>query len=244
MARLTPAGPAAPHRSPREPGGSAAPHPSPDAPGGPDAPRRPPHAPEGSAAAHLRRAPGEPFGPGFALFADMLLAGLLTTVAALPVVTIPAALAAASASLRQAATGGAHVTFTGYARRLRARLAPRTLAAGLALPLLAGVLLVDVALIRAGLPGAGVAGPALALLALAAATAGLRATALPEPYGMSAREALRRLAGDPRGTLLLACAVLLAVLLGWSIPLLVPLLPGPLAFAATVVDLRRPGVSG
>ncbi|MEV4471486.1 hypothetical protein [Nonomuraea sp. NPDC049504] len=165
------------------------------------------------------RAPGEPFGPGLALFADMLLAGLLTTVAALPVVTVPAAFAAASAALRESATGGAHVTAAGYARRLRARLTPGTLAAGL--------------------PGAGVMAPALALLALGALTVGLRAIA--SPYGPSVRTALHRSAGDPRGTLLLACAVLLAVLLAWAIPLLVPLLPGPLAFAAAVVDLRSAG---
>ncbi|MEV5893228.1 hypothetical protein [Nonomuraea fuscirosea] len=30
----------------------------------------------------------------------------------------------------------------------------------------------------------------------------------------------------------------LSALLAWSVPMLIPLLPGPLAFAATVVDLR------
>ncbi|MET8870385.1 hypothetical protein ABZW11_46255, partial [Nonomuraea sp. NPDC004580] len=87
--------------------------------------------------------------------------------------------------------------------------------------------------------GTGVMAPALALLALGALTVGLRAVA--SPYRPSLRAALHRSAGDPRGTLLLACAVLLAVLLAWAIPLLVPLLPGPLAFAAAVVDLRAAG---
>ncbi|MEV0309608.1 hypothetical protein [Nonomuraea fuscirosea] len=184
-----------------------------------------------------RREPGELFGPGFTLFADMLLAGLLTAVVSLPVVTIPAAFAAASASLRRSAEGG-HVTAGAYFGHLRARLSARGLAAGLALPVVVVVLLVDAALVRAGLPGAGVMASALALLALGGAVVGLRATALAEPYALSAREALRRTAGDPRGTLLLACAVLLAALLAWSIPMLTPLLPGPLAFAATAVDLR------
>ncbi|WP_425824993.1 hypothetical protein [Streptomyces fractus] len=40
--------------------------------------------------------------------------------------------------------------------------------------------------------------------------------------------------------MLLAGAVVLAVLLVWAMPVLVPLLPGPLAFAATAVDLRSP----
>lgn len=190
---------------------------------------RPPSAP--------RREPGELFGPGFTLFADMLLVGLLTAVLCLPVVTVPAAFAAASATLRQGVEGG-RATSGAYFGHLRARLTARALAAGLALPLLVVVLLVDAALVRAGLPGAGVVAPALALLALGGAVVGLRAIALTGPYTLSAREALRRTAADPRGALLLACAVLLTALLAWSIPMLIPLLPGPLAFAATVVDLR------
>ncbi|WP_206282188.1 extracellular solute-binding protein [Streptomyces rhizosphaericus] len=90
----------------------------------------------------------------------------------------------------------------------------------------------------AALPGAAVMAPVLALLVLGATVVALRATALRAPHPLSAREALLRSAADPRGSLLLAGAVFLGALLAWSIPLLVPLLPGPLAFAATVVDLR------
>ncbi|MEV0618412.1 hypothetical protein AB0I81_34150 [Nonomuraea sp. NPDC050404] len=182
-----------------------------------------------------RREPGEVFGPGFTLFADMLLVGLLTSLASLPVVTAPAAFAAAAATLRRSADDGLPVRFAGYAAHLRARLTPGTLAAGLALPLLVVLVLVDAALVRAGLPGANVVAPALALLTLGAATVGLRATALER---LSAREGLLRSAGDPRGSLLLAAAVLLAALIAWSMPLLIPLLPGPLALAATAVELR------
>ncbi|MEV7866747.1 hypothetical protein AB0P17_11725 [Streptomyces sp. NPDC088124] len=187
-----------------------------------------------------RKEPGEIFGSGFSLFADMLLVGLLTGVACLPVVTAPAAFAAASASLRRAVGDGAPVTFGGYAGALRARLSAGTLGAGLALPLLVVVLLADAAVARSALPGAGVVAPALALLALGAAVVGLRATALDAPHRLSVREGLVRSVADPRGSLLLAGAVLLTALLAWSIPLLVPLLPGPLAFAATVVELRSP----
>ncbi|MFE2943957.1 hypothetical protein ACFXKG_33690 [Streptomyces sp. NPDC059255] len=187
-----------------------------------------------------RKEPGEIFGSGFSLFADMLLVGLLTCVACLPVVTAPAAFAAASASLRRAVGDGAPVTFGAYAGALRARLSAGSLSAGLALPLLVVVLLADAAVARSALPGAGVVAPALALLALGAAVVGLRATALDAPHRLPVREGLVRSVADPRGSLLLAGAVLLTALLAWSIPLLVPLLPGPLAFAATVVELRSP----
>lgn len=187
-----------------------------------------------------RREPGEVFGPSFSLFADVLLVGLLTTAACLPVVTAPAAFAAASATLRQSADHGLPVRAGTYVGHLRARLTARVLAAGCVPPLLALVLLIDAALLRSSLPGAAVMSPVLALLTLGAMVVGLRATALEAPYQLSAREGLLRSVADPRGTLLLAGAVLLSVVLAWSIPLLTPLLPGPLAFAATVVELRSP----
>ncbi|OPF80949.1 hypothetical protein VT50_0210380 [Streptomyces antioxidans] len=187
-----------------------------------------------------RREPGEVFGPGFSLFADMLLVSLLTSAACLPVVTAPAAFAAASATLRRAAGGTVQVRAGTYGTHLRAQLSARSVALGLVPPLLAVVVLIDAALMRAALPGAAVMAPALTLLVLGATVVALRATALPAPHLLSAREALLRSAADPRGSLLLAAAVVFGALLAWSIPLLVPLLPGPLAFAATVVDLRSP----
>ncbi|MFJ8808722.1 hypothetical protein [Streptomyces sp. NPDC102490] len=185
-----------------------------------------------------RREPGEVFSSGFTLFADMLLVGLLTAAACLPVVTAPAAFAAASATLRRAAEDGVPVDTGTYAGHLRARLTRGSLAGGLAVPLLAGVLLVDSALARTTLPGAHVMAPALTLLTLGLAVVALRTTALPAPHALSPREGLLRSLADPRGTLLLAGAVVLAALLAWSIPVLIPLLPGPLVFAATAVDLR------
>lgn len=187
-----------------------------------------------------RREPGEVFGAGFTLFADMLLVGLLTAVCCLPVVTAPAAFAAASATLRQTVGNGVPIKAGSYAGHLRAHLSRGSLAAGLVPPLLVGLLLFDGALARRALPGAGVVAPALVLLALGLAVVGLRATALPTPHQLSARQGFLRSVADPRGTLLLSGAVVLAALLAWSMPLLVPLLPGPLAFAATAVDLRAP----
>ncbi|PPS91272.1 hypothetical protein [Streptomyces sp. MH60] len=190
---------------------------------------------------HDRGGPGEVFSSGFTLFADMLLVGLLTAVACLPVVTAPAAFAAASATLRRAAEDGVPVDTGTYAGHLRARLTRGSLAGGLAVPLLVAVLLVDSALTRTTLPGADVMAPALTLLTLGIAVLALRTTALPAPHALSPREGLLRSLADLRGTLLLAGAVVLAALLAWSIPVLIPLLPGPLAFAATVVDLRCTG---
>lgn len=186
-----------------------------------------------------RRQPGEVFGTSFTLFADVLLVGLLTSLACLPIVTAPAAFAAASATLRQTAADGVQVKFGTYAGHLRALLTRGTLAVGLIPPVFVLVLLVDAALVDSSLPGAHAMAAALVVLTPAAAVVGLRATALEAPYRLSAREALVRATTDPSGTLLLAGAVLLSALLVWSLPLLIPLLPGPLAFAATVVDLRR-----
>ncbi|MEU4142816.1 hypothetical protein [Streptomyces parvulus] len=185
-----------------------------------------------------RREPGEVFPPAFTLFADMLLVGVLTSLACLPVVTAPAAFAAASATLRRSADAGSPVGAGGYLADLRVHLTPGSLAGGLAVPLLAAVLLVDTALVRASLPGAALMAPALLLLTLGLAVVALRTTALPAPHRLSLREGFRRSVARPRGTLLLAAALVPAALLAWSIPVLVPLLPGPLAFAATVVDLR------
>jgi len=180
------------------------------------------------------------FGSGFTLFADMLLVGVVTAVACLPVVTAPAALSAACAVLRRTAGTGVQVKVGDLVAELRARLTLPALAKGLAPPAFGALFLLDVALLRSGLPGASVMAPVLLLLALGAAAVGLRAVALDVPHRLSGREALTRSLADPRGTALLSGAVVLAALLGWAMPVLLPLLPGPLAFAATAVDLRAP----
>ncbi|MFJ2959207.1 hypothetical protein [Streptomyces sp. NPDC087270] len=189
-------------------------------------------------ARRARREPGEVFGSGFTLFADMLLVGVVTAVACLPVVTAPAALSAASAVLRRSAGSGVQVKVGDLSAELRARLTLATLAKGLVPPAFGVLFLLDERLLRSGLPGAAAMAPVLLLLALGAAAVGLRAVALDGPHRLSGREALARSLADPRGTALLAAAVVLAALLLWALPVLLPLLPGPLAFAATAVDLR------
>ncbi|MGO4748551.1 hypothetical protein AB4212_07950, partial [Streptomyces sp. 2MCAF27] len=68
------------------------------------------------------REPGELVGPRFALFSDVLLLGLLTTVAALPVLTAPAAMSTACAALDRRVRHDETITVPGYVRALRARL--------------------------------------------------------------------------------------------------------------------------
>ncbi|MET9218442.1 MULTISPECIES: hypothetical protein [unclassified Streptomyces] len=196
------------------------------------------HPPVVSRRAH--REPGEVFGSGFTLFADMLLVGVVTAVACLPVVTAPAALSAACAVFRRTAANGVQVRLGDLLAEVRARLTLPALLKGLVPPAFAVLFLLDEELLRSGLPGAALMAPVLMLLALGAAAVGLRAVALDGPHRLSGREALARSLADPRGTALLAGAVVLAALLLWAMPVLLPLLPGPLAFAATAVDLRRP----
>lgn len=186
-----------------------------------------------------RREPGEVFGSGFTLFADMLLVGVVTAVACLPVVTAPAALSAACAVFRRTAGNGVQIRVGDLMAGVRARLTLPALAKGLVPPAFGVLFLLDEELLRSGLPGAAVMAPVLLLLALGAAAVGLRAVALDGPYRLSGREALARSLADPRGTALLVGAVVLAALLLWAMPVLLPLLPGPLAFAATAVDLRH-----
>ncbi|WP_335984095.1 hypothetical protein [Streptomyces sp. CA2R106] len=192
------------------------------------------------------REPGEVFGAGFTLFADMLLVGVVTAVACLPVVTAPAALSAASAALRRSAATGVQVKAGDLLAGLRERLTSSALTKGLLPPAFAVLLLLDERLLRAGLPGAGLMAPVLLLLAVGAAAVGLRAVALDGPHRLCGRQALARSLADPRGTALLAAAAVLAAVLVWAMPVLLPLLPGPLALAATAVDVRHrpPAVSG
>ncbi|WP_212911354.1 DUF624 domain-containing protein [Streptomyces sp. TS71-3] len=196
---------------------------------------------QSSAAQH--REPGEPFGPRFVLFADMLAIGLATTAACLPVVTAPAAFAAACAVLRGAIREQRPATLGRYVAELRAHGLRRTLAAG-AVTLAGGALpAVDLLLARAGLPGAGPVAVVVAAVAAGALVVGLRGAAEPRA-AESWREAVRTAAGrsvaDPSGSALLLAATVLCAVLVWMLPLLAPLTPGILAFAVTAVSLRTP----
>ncbi|AXK37604.1 hypothetical protein DVA86_24065 [Streptomyces armeniacus] len=186
------------------------------------------------------------FGPRFALFADMLAVGITTAVVCLPVVTAPAALAAACSVLRGAIREDRTVTVGRYAAALRAHGLPRTLAAGATVLGVAALLGLDLLLARAGLPGAPAVSAALAVLAAAALVVGLRAAADPAAaasWRTALRNASARAVADPGGCVLTAVAVVLCGAFVWMLPLLAPLVLGPLAFAVTVIELRATGNS-
>ncbi|WP_411113478.1 hypothetical protein [Streptomyces sp. 029-5] len=191
-----------------------------------------------------RREPGELFGPRFALFADMLAVGLFTTVASLPLLTAPAALAAGCSVLRDSARTERTATAGRYRDALRAHGVARTLAAG-AVPLALGALfLLDLALAGAGLPGAAAVSVALAVVGAGALVVAVRAAAHPvarRSWPAAVRCAARRSAADPAGSVLIAVALALCAAIVWALPPLVLLAAGPPALAAVSVELRGSG---
>ncbi|WP_326719694.1 hypothetical protein [Streptomyces sp. NBC_00243] len=188
-----------------------------------------------------RREPGELFGPRFSLFADMLAVGLAAAVASLPLVTAPTALAAACAVLRRAIREDRPVTLGEYVAELRAHGLLRCLLAGVTAFAALALVVLDLALAGAGLPGARPVSWALTALAAAGLVLALRAAGDPEAargWRPALRRAVTRSVADPAGCVLVAAAVGLCAVFLWMLPLLAPLLPGPLAFAITAVELR------
>ncbi|MFG2788391.1 hypothetical protein [Streptomyces sp. NPDC048419] len=192
------------------------------------------------------REPGEVFGPGMTLFADMLSVGLATAAACLPLLTAPAALSTACAVLRgaredQPATAGR------YFALLRRRLRPGDLLAGAVA--VAGLLLLaaDLALAGAGLPGAPLFAATAAVIGACAMVIALRACARPESltaWPAALREAAQDAVRDVGGSALVLLAVATAAVCAWMLVPLAFLAPGPLALALTAVDVRRAGGSG
>lgn len=184
------------------------------------------------------REPGELFGPRFALFADVLVLGLATTVAALPLLTAPAAMSTACAVLDGRVRRDEPATALHYATLLRRRLRRGDLLAGAGALAGAALLLLNTAAADAGLPGAAVFRPALALAAAFLVVVLLRAASRPES-ATRWRTALARAAHDtvcrPQGTVVLLLAVATAAVCAWAYPPLALLVPGPLALAARAV---------
>ncbi|AZQ39161.1 hypothetical protein EJ357_41730 [Streptomyces cyaneochromogenes] len=191
------------------------------------------------------REPGEVFGPRTTLFADVLSVGLATSLACLPLVTVPAALSSACAVLRGAGEGRP-ATAGRYVAVLRRRLRAGDLTAGV-LALAGALLLVtDLALAQVGIPGAPLFAVVAAAIGAGALVVGLRACARPESL-TDWRAALRGAALDAvrdvggSGLVLLAAAT--ATLCAWMLLPLAFLAPGPLALALTAVHVRLAGAS-
>ncbi|WP_030257549.1 hypothetical protein [Streptomyces violens] len=191
-----------------------------------------------------RREPGELFGPRFELFADVLALGLATSVACLPLVTVPAALATACTLLRRRQWYGEPCTAGRYFAALRARRWRADLAAGSLLLALGVLFAADAALAAAGLPGAVPFALFLAAVGAVLAVIALRACAQEQEVGHW-RAALRTAAlcsvRDLPGSLLVLLALATAAVCAWVLPPLLFLVPGPLAVALTAVERRSGG---
>jgi len=181
----------------------------------------------------------------FALFAECLTAGVLTMLAALPVVTLLAALTAGCAHIR-AHVDGEPTTLMSYVERVRAAY-PGSWRLSLGVATGFAVLGADAVILRAGIP----AGGAIAVACLAASAMlsvlTLRAAAAWSPsrtWTATVRAAARRSAvDDPGGSLLMVLAVGVLAVVTWQLlPLVVPML-GCVLMAAVAVDRRATPVS-
>jgi hypothetical protein len=177
----------------------------------------------------------------FALFGEVLLTGVLVTIAGIAVVTLPAALAAGIRHLRRYLNAEASpVRF--FWRDVRSAL-PGGLLVGLAGVLLAGLLLLDIDLAGSGmLPGGhgiaiiGWAGLVLAAVVLLAAAGAWS----PERGWRAALSSVpATLRGDLRGGLFLAATAAFVGIATWMlVPLIVPAL-GCAALAVVAIPERR-----
>lgn len=176
----------------------------------------------------------------FGLFSECLLTGVWIAVAAVPLLTFPAAFAAGTRHLHRHLAGehgglGEFVTDVTAAARGGWLVGVSVWAAG-------ALLLLDLAAVRAGLPGGPFVGAVGILALIGYLVAVVRAAASWEP-GESWRALLadagRRTVRDPAGSLLLVCGMAVVVLSGALVlPLAVPVV-GAVAAAATAVEARR-----
>lgn len=173
----------------------------------------------------------------YGVFAECLLAGVWIAVAALPLLTLPAALAAGAAHLRRHLDHEVS-TWREFAADLRSATR-RGWLVGLAGWAAAGLLWTDLAVVRAGLPGGRFIGVVGVLAMLGLVVSGLRAAVRWRP-GSSWRvllaEAARSTVHDPAGSLLLVCGIAVVAASAWfAVPLAAPAL-GILAASALAVE--------
>ncbi|GAB3902712.1 hypothetical protein GCM10029964_093580 [Kibdelosporangium lantanae] len=164
----------------------------------------------------------------FAFAADCLLVGLYVTLAALPLVTAPAAFAAACHVVCLWRHGSGARFWPAFRRLIRP-----SLAAGLVFPLVVVWFVVNLVL---PVPGhwvvVAVSCVAFAVLVRAAAVVGTTGV----PWAPALRQAVGARPGD---ILLVTAAVVVLGVLAWAVPPLAALVGGPLALAATVPSAVR-----
>lgn len=182
------------------------------------------------------------FTDRFGAFAECLLTGVWIALAALPLVTLPAAFAAGSRHLSRHL---AHETsgWREFTADLRAAVR-RGWLVGLAGWAALALLLADIAFVRAGLPGGAFVGAVGVVAFFVLVVAGLRAAARWSP-GSSWRAlltgAVRRTLRDPAGSLVIVCGFAVVAASAWfALPLAAPAL-GMVAAAALAVERRGAG---
>ncbi|MDQ7909231.1 DUF624 domain-containing protein [Phytohabitans sp. ZYX-F-186] len=174
------------------------------------------------------------------LFGECLLAGLLTALLALPLVTLLPALAAGCAHIR-AHVDGETTAVRAYFARFRAAF-PGSLKLSLAVVAAFAVAIVDGLFLRAAVPGGAFVAAFAGLAAVTLSVVLLRAAATWSP-GRSWPDLVRQAAAraatsDPSGSLLLVMALALLVLVTWQLlPLALPML-GCVLMAAVAVERR------
>jgi hypothetical protein len=181
-------------------------------------------------------------GGGLALFADCLLVGVFTVVAAVPVVTGYAGLVAACATIRDHVEAGRSALAREYLARLVGAIRSGPVAVVVAPLAIAGLLAVDALAVASGVPGAAALAVVLTGCAAAAVVVGLRAAAAWRPgdrFTPVARAAAGRAVRDPGGSTLLLVAAVAAAAIVVVVPVTALLIGGPLAMAAVAVDGGR-----
>ncbi|MFJ8660491.1 hypothetical protein [Streptomyces sp. NPDC093795] len=178
----------------------------------------------------------------FGVFAECLLVGVWIAVAALPLVTLPAALAAGAAHLRRW-TGDEQAGLRFFAADLRAALRGGGWSAGLGYGAALALMGADLAFVRAlPVPGGRAAGTLAILAALWLTVTLLRAATAWRP-GLRWRDLLgpaaRRTLRDPAGSLLVVCGLAVIAASAWfSAPLALPAI-GILVASALAAERRR-----
>ena len=181
----------------------------------------------------------------FALFAECLLTGLWFTVAALPLVTVPAALAASARHL-SGYLDGTPSTLGDFVREVRAawrggwKVGLATIGAALFFAVDLAVLTIE------GVPGRAVMALLTMVVAGAAATLLLRAAAAwapGRPWRTLLTEAVEEAKTDFGGTGILLGGLLVLAVCTWALWLLFVPMSGCLVGAALAVRRRRSVVS-
>jgi len=177
----------------------------------------------------------------FALFGEVLLTGLLITVAGILVVTLPAALAAGIRHLRRYVNAEQSHTRTFWADWRKAL--PAGLVVGLAATVIAAVLALDIVLANSGaLPGGAIIGIVgwAGLVVLAVAVLVAAGAWSPETgWRPAVRGIPATLAGDPMVAVYFAVAAVLTGVVTWMLAPLIIAGLGCSAFAVVAIPARR-----